>query len=248
MPQEPRAPSRRFLILGLPRSGTTYLMTLLNSHSQVYCAGEQFNPYAIVGTGSEKDKEKPALVTRDRYPRRFLNAFFERCEAEGHARVGFKFMIGHNTRILKSIPSLQDISLIYVHRANKLAQVSSWLKAVDSRKWAQTHADEHLEKKLRIGPFKISEKWHEYEAMDFLFSAWFDRLPHHKIKVEYRDMFVDDFNDRICEFLGISPEKGMRSPLVKQGQNDILERFNNPEPIRNYFSKLGYDAWLEPEI
>ncbi|MGX0901644.1 LPS sulfotransferase NodH [Roseovarius sp. MBR-79] len=34
---------RRFLIIGLPRSGTTYLMMLLNAHPAIHRSGEQFN-------------------------------------------------------------------------------------------------------------------------------------------------------------------------------------------------------------
>ena len=35
--------------LGLPRSGTTYLMSLLNAHPDVICAGEHFNPHVSTG-------------------------------------------------------------------------------------------------------------------------------------------------------------------------------------------------------
>lgn len=238
---------RRFLIIGLPRSGSTYLMTLLNAHRDILCSGEQFNPFAIVGV-NEQQETLEAVFARDTAPLWFMNDFFEKGEATGAARVGFKYMIGHNIRILRQLEEMPELTLIHVWRENKLAQVSSLIKAAQSQRWAQDRPDEHLEAKIDAGPRQISHRWHEYASFDFLFQNWFHTLPHHRITLEYRELFRPGFNARICDFLGLQHDRRMKSPLVKQSANDILDRFTDPALIESYFRRIGRAHWLEPEL
>ncbi|PZX13494.1 beta-1,4-N-acetylglucosamine oligosaccharide 6-O-sulfotransferase NodH [Palleronia aestuarii] len=240
-------PGRRFVIMGLPRSGTTYLMTLLNAHHAVFCSGEQFNPRAIVGIGKKND-DRSTVFDRDSDPVAFMDRFFETQATDRAARTGFKFMIGHNVRVLDAIAARPDLTLIYVHRINKLAQVSSLIKARKARRWAQSRADRHIEDKIVAGPLQISQLWHEFETYDRLFSPWFEALPHRRMAVEYCEMFVPDFNARLCDFLGIAPDPKMKSPLLKQSANRPLERFEKPEPIRRYFTRIGRADWLDAEL
>ena len=240
-------PTKRFLILGLPRSGTTYLMTLLNAHRDVFCSGEQFNPYAVVGVDSD-DMSVESVVGRDRAPLHFMKTFFETTEAQGHVRTGFKFMIGHNIRVLSALAEQKDLTLIYVHRKNKLAQVSSLIKAIETQNWAQLEEDDHIQRKIAAGPRRLSQLWHEYETYDFLFADWFAKLPQRKATLEYREMFHPGFEAKICEFLGIGHDPQMKSPLVKQGTNNILDRFEYRKEIADYFEAVGFEHWLDPEL
>ncbi len=243
----PGPQQRRFVIMGLPRSGTTYLMTLLNAHPQVYCSGEQFNPHAIVEVNG-KDNALDAVWARDADPVGFMDTFFVRHAVHDVQQVGFKFMIGHNIRVLQRLAEDTDLSLIYVHRESKLAQVSSWIKAAKTKRWAQSQADEHVARKIDARPRQISQHWHEYATFDHLFAPWFAGLAHHKLQLEYREMFAPGFVARICDFLGIAPDPEMQSPLVKQSSNSILDRFENPEKIERYFRDLGFGHWLEDEL
>jgi len=238
---------RRFLIIGLPRSGTTYLMTLLNAHRDIACSGEQFNPYAIVGVGARDDRPA-ALLARDRAPLMFMEQYFEQAAQDGVSLVGFKYMLGHNLRILKRLADYPETDLIYVWRENRLAQVASLIKAARSKRWAQTRADGHVAERIRAGPQQICHRWHEFATTDMLFAHWLEGLPHRRITLEYRELFAPGFADRITAFLGVDPDPRMKSPLVKQNPNDVLARFENPAPIRRYFSELGYARWLGPEL
>lgn len=238
---------RRFLIIGLPRSGTTYLMTLLNAHRDIACSGEQFNPYAIVGVG-ERDDRPAALLARDRTPLIFMEQFFEEAAQGGVARVGFKYMLGHNIRILRQLADHPGIDLIHVWRENRLAQVASLIKAAQSKRWAQTQADAHVRARIKAGPQAICHRWHEYATTDMLFAQWLEGLPNRRITLEYRELFAPGFAGRITGFLGVENDPGMQSPLVKQNPNDVLARFENPAPIRRYFTEIGYGRWLEPEL
>lgn len=245
----PSGPSeqRRFLIIGLPRSGTTYLMTLLNAHPDILCAGEQFNPYMILDAEAERT-DYVTLLQRDRAPRYFSEAFFETHADQPYTCVGYKYMLGHNIRVITALPDWQDLTLIYVHRRNKLAQVSSLIKADTTQRWAQEHKSGHINRKIEVGPLRISQYWHELDTWDFLFGQWFDQLANPKLKLEYCELFQDGFNARICDFLQVPQDPDMKSTLVKQGVNTILDRFSDPGPIREYFTEIGRDNWLGREI
>lgn len=127
--------TNKFLIIGLPRSGTTYLATLLNSHRDIECSGELFNPHGIIGIG-EADNSFESIAKRDAKPHKFFSDFFSK-QTNAKA-LGFKFMIGHNADILKSIHKYPNISIIYILRENKLAQISSLLVALKTKSWALT--------------------------------------------------------------------------------------------------------------
>jgi LPS sulfotransferase NodH len=238
---------RRFLIIGLPRSGTTYLMTLLNAHPAIHCSGEQFNPYAIVDV-RDRDDAPEHLLERDRSPLVFMQRFFETAAPPGVERVGFKYMLGHNVRILKRLSDHPEIDLIHVWRDNRLAQVSSLIKAERSLIWAQSRPDAHIHEKINVGPRRICQRWHEMASMDTLFAHWLKSLPNRRLTLEYRQLFAPDFIERITGFLGTTPDPGMKSPLVKQSPDDILARFKYPDPIARYFREIGFGHWLDPEI
>jgi LPS sulfotransferase NodH len=238
----------KFVIMGLPRSGTTYLMTLLNAHKDVFCSGEQFNPHAIVGIKGDNRTELDEVLERDFAPIGHMERFFAENAGPENKRVGFKFMIGHNIKVLRYIAQETNLRLIYLHRDNKLAQISSLLKALETKKWAQVGPKPTDDVKIKAGVRKISQHWHEYETFDFLFESWFDYLPHRRIKLEYREMFLPDFNERICNFLGVETDPDMTSELTKQSDNTIIDRFTNKGDIRNYFTKLGLADWLTDEL
>ena len=237
---------KRFVILGLPRSGTTYLMSLLDAHRDVICAGEQYNPYAVIG--AEHDDSHAAVLGRDKDPVGHMHRFFEEAAAKGAACGGFKFMIGHNLNVLQALAEDPGICIIYVWRENRLAQVSSLIKAHQSRKWAQSKPDEHVTRKIGATPRQISHRWHEYATFDHLISIWLAKLSNPRITYEYRELFRPGFEEQVCNFLEVPYRRGMKSPLVKQSSNSIVERFEDPRPIRYYFTQIGLKRWLEDEL
>ncbi|WP_103332912.1 sulfotransferase family protein [Pseudotabrizicola formosa] len=247
MTQADQAQHRRFIIVGLPRSGTTYLMTLLNSHRLVTCSGELFNPYSVIET-AEPNYDPDLRYKRDWGPRYFMRQFFERHEAGPWQRIGFKLMLGHNIRVLSQLPDLAQVRIIYVHRDNRLAQVASFLKAMQTKTWAQTRRSRAMTQKIVASPEEISHRWHEYATMDFLFAQWLGTLPNPSLTLEYCELFKPGFNARICGFLGIETDPDMNSPLIKQGSNRVLDRFATPGPIESYMRYLGRANWLEDEL
>lgn len=240
-------PMGRFVVMGLPRSGTTYLMTLLNAHRDVSCTGEQYNPHGVIGVRSN-DHSAEAVQTRDANPVAHMEKVFAKADARGVLQGGFKFMLGHNIAVLKALAEDPDLRIIYVWRENRLAQVASLIKAVESKNWAQTRVDKRVSQKIDARPRQISQRWHEYATTDFLTSEWLKGLSQPVLTLEYRDLFGPDTPATLCDFLGLEPDAKMVSPLVKQGANRVADRFKTPGPIVHYFNQIGYAHWLEEEL
>lgn len=238
---------KRFIILGLPRSGSTYLMSLLNAHSKILCSGEEFNPYAVVGVAA-KDDSHQSVICRDTDPLGFFTGFFDEAQRQSFDCAGFKFMIGHNIEVLQEIADDPDVMILYVWRENRLAQASSWIKALTTRNWAQTSPDAQIGEKVHATPRQISQHWHEFASYDYLISHWLNSLKNKHITLEYKELFHPDFSVRICGFLGVAPDVGMKSALVKQNTNMISDRFEDPKPIRYYFTTIGKARWLGAEL
>ena len=238
---------QKFIVFGLPRSGTTYLMTTLTSHSRIICGGEQFNPWAIIDAHSAiRDPER--VKARDYRAVEFGREIFRRYEKSKFLAAGFKFMIGHNLDVLKDIASQTDLKFIYIRRDNKLAQASSWIKAERTQNWAQLERSPEDDTKMPVNILRLSQLWQEFATYDFLFSKFLDGLPQERMCIEYTEMFTPDFNHRLTDFLGVPYEAGMRSPLVKQNKNRVIDRFKAPEMIEAYFRNMGREHWLGEEI
>ncbi|GAB4183968.1 MAG: hypothetical protein Tsb002_06490 [Wenzhouxiangellaceae bacterium] len=126
---------RRFVILAAPRSGSNLLCTLLQSHDQVLCHHELFNPGGIfvalplrntdfnLGTVSERDAE----------PHRFLQRVW--AESPAASCVGFKMTHRQNESILRAVCADPGIHKIVLRRQARLKTYVSQLLAERSGVW-----------------------------------------------------------------------------------------------------------------
>lgn len=242
----PAAPAG-FAIIGLPRSGTTYLSTFLHSHPQIYCSGEEFNPYAVVAP-SGRDERHETILRRDRAPTAYLDRFFEKAAEPEITHQGFKLMLGHNLEALEYVAAHPELKIIYLWRDNRLAQAASMILAEKTKHWARLKFKPKTVTKIAASPRDISRRWHENAAQDFLFAQWLNSLPNARLVLEYRELFLPALNNRLCRFLNVDPFAPMSSPLRRQGPEDVLDRFEDPRPIKYYFTEIGRGDWLAPEL
>ncbi|MFN4098568.1 MAG: sulfotransferase family protein [Pararhodobacter sp.] len=238
-----------FLILGQPRSGTTYLQTLLNAHPDVHCRGELFDPWQIDDDG-QKTPGLEAVIARDADPEGFLD---RRLAGEGLAgplpvRIGAKVLFQHHPALLaRYIPARPGLRLIHVRRENKLAQFASMQQVAKTKRWTQTGAA-GAAPQIDVAPFWAASECNRLENEDFLMAAWLAGLPNPVFCVTYRGLFAPDFEGRVLAFLGVKRVGVLSTPLKKQGQDRILDRFVQPGPIERYFGGTGRGDWLGAEL
>ncbi|WP_068112461.1 sulfotransferase [Tropicimonas marinistellae] len=241
---------KHFVILGLPRSGTTYLQTLLNSDPRLFCRGESFDAWQIDDDG-QKTTDYEAIVARDADPLAFFDERLSLTEGpQGPlAAVGLKILFQHNPRLFTEVlPARPDVALIFVHRQNKLAQFASMRHTQITGEWTRT-APGALPPKLEAHVHWVAESCNELVNKDFLLRNWLERLPNPLMCVEYREMFEEGFPARLLKHLGVPEgDDALLSPLVKQGNNVVLRRYADAATVADYFTRIGRADWLGPEL
>ena len=81
---------QRFVVLAVPRTGSNLLCTLLNSHPEILCHHEVFNPQGIFLALSHRDQVQQFgdMTDRDQEPLAFLESVWD--SGANHRCVGFK--------------------------------------------------------------------------------------------------------------------------------------------------------------
>ena len=197
------------------------------------------------------ERDAAAIEARDAAPEAFFEAGFDAAAAgyPGKRAVGYKFMIGHNPRLLREvIARREDIALIHVHRENKLAQAASLLQAEATSQWALVGEPGAPQPMLPHRPLQLTGVINDNATRDFLFAEWLSQLPHRRLSVEYREMFLPGFEERLCDFLGVAYDPTMSSNLRKQGTNRVLDRFEHRKAIATFMRRIGHGDWLGEEL
>lgn len=239
-----------FLIVGQPRSGTTYLQTLLNAHPQLHCRGELFDPWQIDDNGT-KTPGLDAVIARDQDPVGFMDRMLAgdgMRAAAGQRKLGAKVLFQHHPLLFAQyLPMRPTLKLIYVYRENKLAQFASGRQVEKTGQWTATTPAAETPK-IDAAPFWAASECNRLQNEDFLLRAWMERLANPTLMVSYAGLFAPGFQENILGFLDVETVSGLTSPLVKQGQNRIIDRFADPDPVSRYFRETGREEWLGSEL
>ena len=224
-------------IIGHWRSGTTYLQTLLNSDPRILCRGESFDAWQIDDNG-RKTTDYEAIVARDADPAAFLDDRLSLTEGPGGPleAVGIKILFQHNPRLFTEVlPARPEVALIFVHRENKLAQFASMRHTQMTGEWTRTHPGD-LPPKLEAHVHWVAESCNELANKDFLLRHWLESLPNPLLCVEYREMFADGFPQALMTHLGLPESTPLHSPLMKQGNNTVVERFAGADTLATSYA------------
>lgn len=192
--KKPTIPEKRFVIYSLGRSGSTLLVSLLNSHDHIHCDGEILNNFVLFPM---KHVETCASMSKaEVYGFKLLTYQLEDVQRFLHPR-RFILELGEN-----------GYKIIYLTRANLLRQALSNIYA----RQVQFHS--------RVSDGRPKEKFMRVEVADVL--NWikgiesrckFEReilegVPH--LSLVYEDDLQDNEShqrtiERVCDFIGTSP-------------------------------------------
>ena len=239
----------RFVLVATPRTGSTLLGDQLNSHDQVFCDNELFNPHQICRHGFNETAIE-GLRYRNAKPQRFWEEFYYSEFAERQKAIGFNFMLGHDHEILARILDDVGLKILFLTRDNKLAQYSSFQIALGSQNWSSVEgargASEAVSR-LRFD-FRSFEQWLQgvltYES---LFLRLIDMLGRGCLRLEYRRLLRPETHQILSEYLGVDPFP-LRTVLSKQNRNLIADRFENPDDVFDYLGLIGKMHWGAEEI
>ena len=228
-------PVTRFVILATPRSGSNWLCTLLDSHPDILCHHELFNPRGIHYSLRCRDGRLAHLGSfeeRNWCPAEFL----ERCwrESLGHAVVGFKLNRGQNQGIFRRVLSDSAVRKIVLTRANGVKAFVSELIAERTGLWESYPGMPVSAKAVKVkvdyeDMLRRIDENRRYlgELLEPLKSSGQEYL-----RTVYEDLAFDAERHRILRYLGVTPcVERLRTVTRKLNSTNLRDHVENFDEI-----------------
>ena len=230
-----RIPDIRFAIVGNARTGSSHLVSLLDSHPDVACwDGEIFNEGEAFDTSSYQD------------PQDFLREKVFKINARA---VGFKLLwdqmnrLPNVWRMLKTL----DIRLVHTYRENLLDSFISYQLATINHAFTSW-----LKASVLYGVWETNRFEADYDQC----FEWFEKAEHcdveikcrsaeegiPRVEIEYQELCENQ--DRVLDFLQV-PRQPLTSRLKKQRKGSQSEIITNYVEIKQRFANTKWARYFE---
>jgi len=245
----------KFIVLGRSRSGSNYLVDLLNSHRNIRCYSELFSRsgetyWDLPGYGAKKYRSKDIRQLKENDPAGFLARYIYRDVPTGTSAVGFKLFYnqahkGNTKKLWSYLRELDDLKVIHLKRENILKVIvskrtaetsSAWVKRGSQREIAQGAVELSYEDCLK--QFQKTRSWQK--EYDEYFSS------KDKIDVIYEELAADAENvmNTVQEFLGVE-SRPLTAETRKQSSNPVSELISNYSQLKDQFMGTEWESMFE---
>jgi len=220
----------KFAIIAVPRSGSNLLCTLLNSHPEILCHHEVFNPNGIFTalTHRDQDLQLGSLADRDRDPL----AFLERIWATGseYNAVGFKWTRGQNEVVLKSVVADEHVRKLILRRRNRIKTYISEKIAQRTQQWEVYSRPQLIWPRPKVTVDR-NELLHHISLNNHFYDSIHKTLVHSRqpyLDVDYETLFNGEEQGRLLRFLGVA-DVGypLTAASIKQNSTDLQDSIAN---------------------
>jgi hypothetical protein len=251
----------RFLLLTAPRTGSTWLVDLLNSHPQITAYGELLLPEgsgALPGgcqdipyfTASLEERGRPR--TRAGHVHRkivFLNELY--AERDGIAAVGFKLTYRQASLNPGLLPylSLRRVRVVHLIRTNLLDSVVSF-EAAQARRVFHVQRGEPLTRvRVRLDADSLLDRLEQHD-----FSVTRSRARLVTLRFPFMETFYEELVGsrrdeklaRVLGFLGVPPVVGaLESPFVRVNAAPQAELIENYEEVCGVLAGSRFEWMLK---
>jgi LPS sulfotransferase NodH len=217
----------RFVILAAPRTGSNLLCTLLNSHPDITCHHELFNPRGVFYAVDRRDGsiDLGDVGERDRDPIGFLDRLWH-SDAKASC-IGFKMTRGQSDDVMQQLLRDTEVRKILLRRGNRLKTYVSQLIAEQTDLWeAYTDADLCNDvSRPRIGLDGL--RAHTASTDRFYADLLEATRGQPVVETMYEDLFSTSEQERLLRELGASTRASLRSGSVKQNDRDLRQLIDN---------------------
>lgn len=224
----------RFVVLAAPRTGSNWLCTLLDSHPDILCHHEIFNPTGIKVALSTRENglKFGTLEERNQHPLEVLDRIW--AHSQEHRAVGFKINIGQDAAVLEDVLADRGIRKIVIRRTNRLRSfISECIAEVteewESYPWQELHGPAH---QIHLD---IKKLWQQLERNRKFYAGVRDSLHtsgQSAFEIDYESLNDHSRLEALLGFLDMDPAVELIASTRKQNREEIGELIDNIDEVR----------------
>ncbi len=233
----------RFVILATPRCGSNWLCTLLDSHPQILCHHELFNPdgiyiaYSQRGMGwlpGDRQMQQDAPLT-------LLSEAWK--QSLGFAVVGFKLNLGQSATVFDAVLNDTGIMKILISRRNRIRTFVSEKLAQISGAWESYPDSTHHSRPV---PIHIEKKELVLHAQRN--SRYYSRIRRHlfaseqpALEIEYESLADNQQQQRVLNFLGVDADQTLEASTHKINPGPLDQLISNYADLRKQLAGSDFE-------
>ena len=230
-----------FLVISRSRTGSTLLMTSLNSHSNIICRGERLN---FLRRNEKSRKRNPVAVIKNIYGKQptYIKA------------AGFKLFYSHpndgseseREAIWAQLAAIDNLKIVHLRRENVLRALISKEIAAQSGEYFSTKKSNGPKspKRIEFKPEKLHEELDNNELREKTCLSRFNHCE--KLDITYEKLVSNpsETHQALCAFLNVD-QVSLSSDLKKQNPEPINEILTNYAELEEYFSNTAYSKFFQ---
>jgi LPS sulfotransferase NodH len=230
--RDSRTQPDRFVILNAPRTGSNYLCTLLNSHPDILCHHELFNPHVIgVARHLQQTEILGTVEERERDPEGFLARAWS--ISAGRRLIGFKLCWRQHPAALHAVLNDRLVRKIVLKRRNKVRSFVSLVLARQTGEWVVYHDSPRpgprpkvvIDVNAMLSTIAYNRQY--YEEIE----ASLAETRQERFELYYEELFLGDTLRLMLSFLGVSDANaaemaGESWQLISTSLSDVVSNFD----------------------
>lgn len=245
----------RFVVLTSPRSGSGWLIDMLNSHPAIVAHAELFHVERRTAPdyGARDLPYFEASLDRGRRVRLLHQVAYLRklYAARPDVRVvGFKltYVQAQANPALLPLLSLRRVRVVHLVRANLLAAAISWKVARESGTYHVRQGEPANGQPVSIDPEQLRSELEERELAIASARRRLERLHLPTLELSYEELVgrKEEALARVLRFLGLEPQVDLLESALQRGRSGPhLERLENAHEVRAALAGTRFEWMLE---
>lgn len=237
-----------FIVLTTARSGSSWFLDLLETHSALCVLGELFHPQVIYSARAigEDGATSRLVARRDRDPMGFLSGHVYRGYESDVKAVGFKLFYQHverleATTLLNGLVERKDVRVIHLVRRNLLHVYLSSEIAKKTQTWDHRISTETVHVDVDDCLRFMEKKRVQRNRFSHLFGG------HKMLDVSYENLAKSTESElqRVWAFLEVPTVPFSPGRHRKQERRSLSEIVENYEELREAVASTPYEEFLQ---
>lgn len=221
----------RFVILATPRCGSNWLCSLLDSHPEILCHHELFNPDGVHLSRSLRNQPDLLSNLQALPPLSLLAQAWSR--SKGFKAVGFKLNLGQSEMIFNEVLNDHGVRKIIISRRNRIRSFVSEMNAEKTGVWESFPESTpmphpgplHVDKAELIQRTQRNQDY--YRGLRDLL----DQTDQPVLELEYETLDKAEQQQRMLNYLEVNPQQALVTATSRMNRGSLRSLISNDKEL-----------------